>query len=43
MKRGAMRESKDLFILDKGLTIYVVMCHSVNNPVPIIGKSTKKE
>ena len=43
MKRGAMRESKDLFILDKGLTIYVVMCHSMNNPQPIIGKSTKKE
>jgi len=43
MKRGAMRESKDLFILDKGLTIYVVMCHSMNNPLPIIGKSTKKE
>ena len=43
MKRGAMRESKDLFILDKGLTIYVVICHSMNNPLPIIGKSTKKE
>ena len=39
MKRGAMRESKDLFILDKGLTIYVVMRHSMNNPLPIIGES----